>query len=88
MKIFSAYFHHNGFIVQAEQKEDFWILLSRSLGWGKFCKIDDMDAITGCASRFELREIRPANEPAPYPVISGSNVLWHLLEACEVLKST
>ncbi|WP_334468959.1 hypothetical protein [Arsenophonus sp. PmNCSU2021_1] len=64
MKIFSAYFHHNGFIVQAEQNEDFWVLLSRSLGWGKFCKIDDMEALTGRASRFEcVKYVRQMSQP-------------------------
>lgn len=87
MKIFSCYFHHNGFFIQADSDEDFWVLLSKTVGWGQFCKIRDSDAVTGSASLFELRETRPASGPAPYPIVSGSNVLWHLQEACEVLKS-
>lgn len=87
MKIYSAYFHHNGFFIQAEHSQDFWILLSRQIGWGRFSKVKEQNALTGFGSLFELRETRSAGEPVPHPVISGSNVLWHLQEACEVLKS-
>ena len=89
MKVLSAFFHHNGFFINAEREEDFWVLLSKSLGWGKFVRVRDGDpSLTqGRATLFELSETRPASEPAPHPIVSGSNVLWHLQEACEVLKS-
>jgi hypothetical protein len=87
LKLYCAYFHHNSFFVSAETNQDFWILLSKSLGWGKFVRMREQSGFaTGSASLFELRELRLASEPAPYPIVSGSNVLWHLQEACEVLK--
>ena len=87
MKIYTAYFHPNGFFVSADSDQDFWALLSKSLGWGKFVRIGDCEKFsTGCGGLFELREIRGATEKPPSPIISGSNVLWHLQEASAVLK--
>ncbi len=63
-------------------------LLSLSIGCGKFCKIDVIDALTGRASLFEWCEIRTVNELTPHLVISDSNVLWYLMETCDVLQST
>ena len=87
MKMLCALFHHNGFIIQAEGHEDFRVILGRQIGWGKFCRVTEPEAMDSTVSRFELREFRPASGPVPYPVFSDANVLWHLEEARTVLNS-
>lgn len=84
MIIHSAYIHPNGFFVCANRESDFWLLLSRSLGWGRFTK-----ATSGTfqPNTFELVEVRSAELEPPSPLIHSSNVLWHLPEALEVLLS-
>ncbi len=39
MVIFCAYVHPNGFFISTNQQDEFWILLSKQVGWGRFCLI-------------------------------------------------
>lgn len=86
MKIHSAVFHPNGFFIDAPNQPDFWVLLSRTLGWGRFSLVCESDEFTPDGGIFELVEVLPAGSEPPSPLIPSSNVLWRLPEAAEALK--
>lgn len=86
MKIFSACFHPNGFFIDADTQEDFWVLLSTSLGWGKFTLVRVSTEFSLTGGLFELTELRPELPLEPSLLVHSSNVLWRLPEALEVLK--
>lgn len=87
VKIFTAVIHKNSFYIHADTREDFWVRLSARLGWGKFALIRTSDEYSSTGGLFELVEVRSADSEPPELVIAGSNVLWRLPEALEVLKS-
>lgn len=62
--------------------------LSKKLGWGKFDLIRPSDEFSPSGGLFELVELRSVNLKPPELKTVGSNVLWRLPEALEVLKST
>ena len=83
MVIFCAYVHPNGFFISTNKQDEFWILLSKQVGWGRFCLIRPESEFTENGGLFELREIRPADGQAPDQVIESSAVLWRRQEAFE-----
>lgn len=87
MKIYACHFHPNGFFISGEAQESFWVLLSHAVGWGRFTMIRPDDEFSATGGLFQLTELRPADSEQPESVIEGSNVLWRLPEALEVLKS-
>lgn len=87
MIIFCAYAHPNGFFISANQQEDFWMLLSKRVGWGRYSLVRPESEFTENGGLFELCEIRPAGGQAPDQVIESSTVLWHRQEAIEAEKS-
>ncbi|MFN1150043.1 hypothetical protein [Serratia liquefaciens] len=84
MKMNTAFFHKKGFYVTAPNADSFWVLLSRTVGWGLFVKVREE---TNHQALFELSEVLPADSKPPGSVVEGSNVLWSLQEALEVLQS-
>ncbi len=87
MEVTCALVHPNGFFVYSDQPNDFWVLLSKDIGWGKFsCPQPDKGDVND-GWLFVLREIRPANDQAPAPIIESSSVLWRRQEAIEAEKS-
>lgn len=82
MKIKNAVFHQNGFFMDVETEQDFWVYLGHHIGWGRFSKAAPAK---DSANTFELVEVRPAEQEQPSPLIHSSNVLWHLQEALGVL---
>lgn len=87
MKIFTAVMHKNSFYIHADTRQPFWITLSKKLGWGKFELIRPSEEFSTTGGLFELVEVRGADSEPPETVVEGSNVLWRLPEALEVLKS-
>lgn len=87
MKIYACHFHPNGFFISCEAQDDFWVLLSNIVGWGRFTMIRPDQEFTATGGLFQLTELRPADSERPESVVEGSNVLWRLQEALEVLKS-
>lgn len=86
MKIFAAVMHKNSFYLHADTQQAFWAKLSSRLGWGKFELIRPADEFSPTGGLFELVEVRAADSEPPELVTVGSNVLWRLPEALEVLK--
>lgn len=86
MKVFSAVIHPNGVFIDADRQPDFWVLLSRTLGWGRFSMVRESDEFTPDGGIFELVEVLPAGSKPPSPLVLSSNVLWRLPEALEVLR--
>lgn len=86
MKIYSNHFHPKGFFMGCEAQEDFWVLLSDAVGWGRFSMIRPDDEFSATGGIFQLTELLPAGAEPPESVVEGSNVLWRLPEALEVLK--
>lgn len=74
--------------MSCEAQEDCWVLLSNAVGWGRFSMIRPDDEFSTTGGIFQLTELRPADAEPPESVVEGSNVLWRLPEALEVLKST
>ncbi len=87
MKIYACHFHPNGFFISTEAQHDFWFFLGPLIGWGRFSMIRPDKEFTPGGGIFQLSEVLPANSEPPSSVIEESNVLWHLSEALEVLKS-
>lgn len=87
MVIFTALIHPNGFFINTDQQEDFWVLFSKDVGWGRFTMIRPSQEFTADGGLFVLREMRPADEPSPYPVVQASDVLWRRREAIEAEQS-
>lgn len=87
MKIYSSHFHPNGLFINCEAQEGFWVLLSISIGWGRFTMIRPDQEFSATGGIFQLTELRPPAAEQPESVVEGSNVLWRLPEALEVLKS-
>lgn len=87
MKIYACHFHPNGFFISTEAQHDFWFFLGPLIGWGRFSMSRPDKEFTPGGGIFQLSEVLPANSEPPSSVIEGSNVLWHLTEALEVLKS-
>lgn len=83
MVIFTALIHPNGFFINADQQGDFWVLFSKSVGWGRFTMIRPSHEFTADGGLFELCEMRPADATCPYPVVQASDVLWRRREAIE-----
>lgn len=86
MIIYSVVFHLNGFFIHAKPGPDFWMLLSKRLGWGRFTMIAESFEINRQTGTFELAEVLPVGSAPPSPLVPSSNVLWRLTEAVEVLK--
>ena len=86
MIINSSVFHQNGFFVHAAPGPDFWMFLSRHVGWGRFTMFDGVREPRRKVVVFELAEILPVSSAPPENVIDGSNVMWRLTEAVEVIK--
>lgn len=86
MKIFTVVAHPNGFFLNADTQSDFWILLSKSLGWGKFTLIRSCTEFSPCGGIFELSEVQQEQPKSPSRLVHSSNVLWRLPEDLEVLK--
>lgn len=76
MKIFCAHFHPNGFFVSADQQDDFWVFLSKQVGWGKFTLVRPEDEFTPSGGLYVLSEIRPASSVAPKQLVGSSVILW------------
>lgn len=87
MIIFTAVMHKNSFYIHADTRKEFWVVLSKKLGWGKFELIRPSDEFSPTGGLFELVEVRSADSEPPESVTVGSNVLWRLPEALGVLKS-
>ena len=87
INIFTAVMHKNSFYIHADTRHAFWITLSNTLGWGKFELIRPSDEFSPNGGLFELVELRSVDSEPPESVAVGSNVLWRLPEALEVLKS-
>lgn len=87
MVINAAVFHPNGFFLTAPTQEDFWVLLSDVVGWGRFTMIRPDNEFIATGGLFQLVEVLPVGSQPPSSVVEGSNVLWRLPEALEVLKS-
>ena len=87
LRIFTAVVHKNSFYIHADTRQAFWVKLSKKLGWGKFELIRPSEEFSSTGGLFELVEVRGADFEPPERVTVGSNVLWRLPEALEVLKS-
>lgn len=87
MLVYTADFHPNGFFINAPVQGDFWVHLSPLVGWGKFSMIHKTNEFKKPSALFQLVEVLPAGSEPPESVVGGSNVLWRLPEALEVLKS-
>lgn len=85
MVINTAVFHPNGFFLCAPIQEDFWVLLSNVVGWGRFTLIRPDEKFSPGGGIFQLAEVRPADSESPSSAVQASNVLWHLRQAREVL---
>jgi len=83
--VVAAIGHANGLFLclEPESKEDFWLFLGPAVGWGRFSLVTNR--IPGGADSFELVEIRPADAPAPCPVVEFNNVLWRKKEAAKLI---
>lgn len=87
MEVTCALVHPNGFFVYSDQPNDFWVLLSKEIGWGRFsCPRPDNEGFNA-EWLFVLREIRPVDGQVPAPIIESSDVLWRRREAIEAEKS-
>lgn len=82
--ITSSVIHPNGLFFYSNQEADFWLLLSKSIGWGRFTKVSKEREF---ANIFELAEVRSAEKEPPSVIIHSSAVLRRLPEALEVLLS-
>lgn len=82
MKIKNAVFHQNGFFMDVETEQDFWVYLGHHVGWGRFSKVS---SAKDSANTFELLEVRPVGQGRPSGSVHSSGVLWCLTEALEVL---
>lgn len=87
MIVYAADFHPNGFFINAPKQGDFWVHLGPLVGWGKFSMLYETNEFTKPSALFQLVEVLPAGSEPPESVVGGSNVLWRLTEALEVLKS-
>lgn len=87
MVINTAVFHPNGFFLSAPTQEDFWVLLSDVVGWGRFTMIRPDDEFSATGGLFQLVEVLPIGSQPPLSVVEGANVLWRLPEAREVSQS-
>jgi hypothetical protein len=86
MVIYSSVFHPNGFFVHAAPGPDFWVFLSKPVGWGRFSMIKKTIDINHQTGIFELSEVQQEQPQPPSILVHSSNVLWRLKEADEVLK--
>lgn len=82
--ITSSVIHPNGVFFYSNQEADFWLLLSKSIGWGRFTKVSKEKEF---ANIFELAEVRSAEKEPPSVINHSSVVLRRLPEALEVLLS-
>ncbi|EIE4157630.1 hypothetical protein LDB70_000362 [Salmonella enterica] len=87
MKVYACHFHPKGFFIVCDKQTEFWVSLSPVVGWGRFSKICSDTEFTPTGGIFQLTELRPVDAEPPESVVEGSNVLWRLPEALEVLKS-
>lgn len=87
MEVTSALVHKNGFFVYSDQPNDFWVLLSKEIGWGRFSCPRPNDGDVNGEWLFVLREIRPVGGQVPDPIIESSDVLWRRRAAIEAEKS-
>ncbi len=82
--IYSAYFHKNGFFIHTDEQEDFWVLLSKEIGYGRFTKLRDDDEFSKTGALMKLVEMRQDLEPGQGRLALSSNVLFRLREGFEV----
>ena len=76
--------HENGLFFSIEGRtEDFWMLLSPVIGWGRFSlvsnRLPDVDEV------FEIVEIRRVDEFKPDNIVTFNNVVWRKREASEIM---
>ncbi len=72
MVINAAVFHPNGFFLSAPNQEDFWVLLSDAVGWGRFTMIRPDDESSATGGLFQLVEVLPVGSQHPSSVVEGS----------------
>ncbi len=87
MKINSCFFHEKVFFVACDRQDDFFLSFGPDIGVGRFSFIRPAREHGVTAGLFQLTEVLPECSLPPESVIAGSNVLWRLTEALEVLKS-
>lgn len=87
MKLNSCFFHEKGFFVVCDRQDDFFLSFGPDIGAGRFSFIRPTLEHGVTAGLFQLTEVLPECSLPPESVIAGSNVLWRLPEALEVLKS-
>ncbi|WP_156429594.1 hypothetical protein [Burkholderia sp. TSV86] len=80
---FEAIVFANGYVVIDARSDlpDFWVELGPEVGWGRFERMVEFAFGEG---RFVLREVRPAYEMAPSPIVSPLGVLWRRQAAIEI----
>lgn len=80
---FDAIVFANGYVVidAAFDVPDFWVEFGPDVGWGRFARESELANLG--EARFVLREVRPAHEREPSPVVSSLGVLWRRRAACE-----
>lgn len=81
---FDAILFANGHVVieSSTKVSEFWVELGPQVGWGRFERLAGSLTNRGEAP-FVLREVRPAREIAPSPVVSSLGVLWRRQAAIE-----
>ena len=98
LTIASAVIHKKGiFLCLYEYREDFWLKLSKSIGWGHFsCVQADRERIKDKnlrasmekkgGIRYELVEIRSADQTEPSPLFMEADVLFRVEEAYDYIQ--
>ncbi|MND65129.1 hypothetical protein D3C81_565080 [compost metagenome] len=87
MIIYALSYTYNGIYIHASQQEPFWMFINSIIGWGKFDMLRPSDEFTANGGLFQLTEVRPADQPAPHPLVSDGGVLWRRQEAIEAERA-
>lgn len=95
LKIDAIVFMNGYVVIELEPgTPEFWIELGPDVGWGRFVpnesrpiKSDKIPIIPPTTHKprvpYVLREVRPAHEPRPSPIVSSLGVLWRRQAAIE-----
>lgn len=98
LKVASAVILKQGiFLGLYEYREDFWLKLSESIGWGRFsCVQADKERIKDKylrasmekdgGIRYELVETRSPDQPEPSPLFMEADVLFRVEEAYDYIQ--
>lgn len=80
MEVFSMVSVPKGIFINARAGEDFWIMLGKNVGWGRFSMIRPDTGFVSDGGIFGLAEVRPLDAEPPESAIVRLNVLWRAQE--------